>query len=182
MLTRIIIAGPKGSGKTTVSTHLGQLMKLDIHDVDHRIEQIYARQKGEKVSFREIFNRHGEDAFREWERNACSELAEETSCIIAAGGGTMYQEECRDALLPESLLVYLHAENKFLWERLTQNGLPKFLQIENGYNVYVERNNKLRNLVMKLGALEVDVQQESPEAIAREIYQYIKKLDTDLPL
>src|SRR5216684_2283611 len=86
----IALAGFMGSGKTTVGSLLARQFAWRFVDLDARIEEA----SGLRIT--EIFERLGEPAFREIEREqlvqALGQSAEQTApMVLALGGGTYAQ-------------------------------------------------------------------------------------------
>ena len=81
-MTRIILIGYMGAGKTTIGRQLAMALGLQFYDLDWYIETRYHK----KVS--EIFAEQGEEHFRDLERRMLHELAEFEDIVISCGGGT----------------------------------------------------------------------------------------------
>ncbi|MHB8735683.1 MAG: shikimate kinase [Terriglobales bacterium] len=85
----LLLVGFMGSGKSTVGRRLAQRLGWHFVDLDERIET----SAGAKIS--EIFEKRGEPAFRQVERQALEQaLAEAASgrrTVLALGGGTYAQ-------------------------------------------------------------------------------------------
>ena len=70
-MTRIILVGYMGSGKTTVGRQLAMALGLSFYDLDWYIEMRYRR------SVAQIFRESGEEGFRQLE-----------NIVLSCGGGT----------------------------------------------------------------------------------------------
>ena len=81
-MTRIILIGYMGAGKTTVGKALSQSLALPFYDLDWYIEERYRR------TIPQIFAENGENGFREIEQKILHEVAEFENVIISCGGGT----------------------------------------------------------------------------------------------
>ena len=81
-MTRIILVGYMGSGKTTVGRQLALALGVSFYDLDWYIEMRYRR------SVAQIFRESGEEVFREMERNMLHEAAEFENVVLSCGGGT----------------------------------------------------------------------------------------------
>ena len=86
-IKRIFLCGMPGCGKTTVGKELATFLKLEFYDLDNIIE----REKGIKIE--EIFSKHGERKFREFERELFSTVKEKENCVIALGGGSILNRD-----------------------------------------------------------------------------------------
>ena len=79
----VVLIGMPGSGKTTVSGLLGEMMGREVLDADTVVQQHAG------MSIPEIFARYGEERFRELESEAVAQLSARSGVIIATGGGTV---------------------------------------------------------------------------------------------
>jgi len=125
---KILISGPKGSGKSTIGKKLAEKIGIKYYDSDDLIIDLYYKEKNKKLSCREIFSTEGEKYFRELELKSVKILSEKDWCIVSTGGSTLLNWEARKLLLNNSIFVYLTAENEKLWFRASKNGLPAYLK------------------------------------------------------
>jgi shikimate kinase len=79
----IVLAGYRGSGKTTVGRLLAERLELPFVDCDALI----VRRAGKSI--REIFAQQGEAEFRRLETQIVGELATLNDHVIALGGGAL---------------------------------------------------------------------------------------------
>ena len=77
----IILIGPMGSGKSTISNILANKLHRDFRDSDHFIEE------NTGVDIGRIFDIEGENGFRDRESNALIELLGHDNQVVATGGG-----------------------------------------------------------------------------------------------
>jgi shikimate kinase len=112
----IVLVGMMGAGKTTVGRRLAERLQLPFVDVDVEVE----RAAG--LTVEEIFERHGEGAFREREREAVARLAGGPVQVIAAGGGAFTDSAGRALLLESCTVVWLDARAEILADRLARDG------------------------------------------------------------
>lgn len=83
----VILLGAMGSGKTSIGWLLAKLIGYGFIDLDDYIE---AR---EKQTVAQIFDRRGEDQFRQLEKAALKTLQGIKSHVIAVGGGTVVDDD-----------------------------------------------------------------------------------------
>ena len=102
-LSRIVLTGFMGSGKTTVGPIIAQRLGWKFIDVDDVIEA----ESGARIT--EIFAREGEEAFRNREHATIARLTGMDDLVIALGGGAIEREETRQMLLksPGTFLAHL---------------------------------------------------------------------------
>ena len=111
-MTRIILIGYMGAGKTTIGKALSKELGIIFYDLDWYIES----RMRKTVS--EIFAERGEEGFRQIEYNMLHEVAEFEDVIISCGGGTPCFFDNMDYLNQQGQTVYLKAEPEVLYKHL----------------------------------------------------------------
>lgn len=111
-MTRIILIGYMGAGKTTLGKALARQLNVDFCDLDWFIEERYHR------TIQQIFDEKGEAGFREIERNMLHEVAEFENIIISCGGGTPCFFDNIEFMNSKAKTVYLKASPETLFQHL----------------------------------------------------------------
>lgn len=111
-MTRIILIGFMGSGKTTLGRALAKELGFEFIDLDNYIE--LRRCKTINAIFAEI----GEEGFRTIERNLLHEVCEFENVIISSGGGTPCFFDNIDYMNRQGTTVHLQVPVERLFERL----------------------------------------------------------------
>lgn len=101
--TSIFLIGPMGSGKSAVGRRLAKELGRDFIDSDDVIEE----RSGVDIAF--IFEREGEEGFRQRECKVIDELTRLPDIVLATGGGSAQNPENRACLHSRGFVVYLHA-------------------------------------------------------------------------
>jgi shikimate kinase len=126
---RIILIGMKGCGKTTTGALLAKKLQLPFIDCDTEIERTHKRDKGEAISFREIFKKYGESYFNALDTRTLRHIAKEfgnTDFVFACGGRTALREENQEILAGLGNIVFLNIEKAVLLKRILAQGIPAF--------------------------------------------------------
>ena len=110
----LVLVGLMGVGKTTVGRRLAARLRLPFVDADHEIE----RAAGCTIA--EMFERHGEPAFRDGERRVIARLIDGRPKVLATGGGAFMQEETRALILDRATAIWLDADIDVLVERVSR--------------------------------------------------------------
>ncbi|MCH5168008.1 MAG: shikimate kinase [Prevotellaceae bacterium] len=108
----IILVGYMGSGKTTLGRQLAAALERTFYDLDWYIEMRYRR------TVAQLFAEHGEEGFREMERNMLHEAAEFEDIVLSCGGGTPCFFENMDYICSVGESVYLKATPEILAQHL----------------------------------------------------------------
>lgn len=114
-ISKIVLVGMMGSGKSTLGRLLAGLMACPFADVDAAIED----EAGRSVA--DIFRTEGEDGFRLREYEAMRLLLERPGrMVLAAGGGAFCQERIRKLLAGRAQSVFLRVDEEELLARLAR--------------------------------------------------------------
>lgn len=114
-MTRIILIGYMGAGKTTVGKALAKELGIIFYDLDWYIENRMRK------SIAQIFEERGEEGFRKIEYNMLHEVAEFENVIISCGGGTPCFFDNMDYLNQQGQVVYLKADPEVLYKHLAMS-------------------------------------------------------------
>ena len=88
---KLILIGPRGSGKTTIGREVARTLGLPLIDTDAEVERV----AGRKIA--QIFAEEAEAGFRDRETAALhGTIARD--CVLATGGGIVVREENRKLL------------------------------------------------------------------------------------
>jgi shikimate kinase len=101
-MTRIVLIGAPGSGKSTVGVALAAHLQWPFVDTDALIEL----KESKKIT--DLFVENGEEYFRSVEFAALQEVLREESAVISLGGGAPISESAQAALQSSnSVVVFL---------------------------------------------------------------------------
>lgn len=103
----ISLIGMPGSGKSTIGKLLSKKLSLPFYDTDEMIVE------SAKISIPEIFEKYGEEYFRELEAEALKK-ALSLGGVIATGGGAIKREENRHLMKRHGIAVYLDRDISLL--------------------------------------------------------------------
>lgn len=114
-MTRIILIGYMGAGKTTIGKALSKELGLPFYDLDWYITNRRHR------TIAQLFDELGEEGFRKIERNMLHEVAEFEDVIISCGGGTPCFFDNIDYMNRQGDVVYLKATPEVLQQHLAMS-------------------------------------------------------------
>ncbi|WP_236354900.1 shikimate kinase [Konateibacter massiliensis] len=99
----IMLIGFMGAGKSTVSSLLRDLLQMEEVDTDRLIA------KKEGMSIPQIFEKHGEEYFRQCESDTLLELQKQKRLIVSCGGGIVLRSENVEHMKKQGKVVLLTA-------------------------------------------------------------------------
>ena len=91
-----------GCGKSTAGKLLAKKLNRDFVDTDSLIVE------NENMPIPEIFEKYGEEYFRNAESKAVAQAGKMSSRIIATGGGAILRDENKAALRQNAVVVFLN--------------------------------------------------------------------------
>lgn len=141
---KIFLVGMPGSGKSTLGKQIARLMAMHFIDLDIEIEHLT------RISIREIFQQHGEDYFRELERDALDKLIHKhESFVMATGGGTPCFHDNMKVMNKTGLSVFINIPSQEIIHRMSKKGIverPLFQGMDTE-NLVAEFDKKFRHRI-----------------------------------
>jgi shikimate kinase len=108
----IVLVGMMGAGKSSIGRRLAGRLGIPFVDADAEIEQAAG------MSIADIFESHGEPAFRAGEARVIARLLEHGPQVLATGGGAFMNPQTRANIRDKGISVWLKADLDVLTRRL----------------------------------------------------------------
>jgi len=124
-MKNIYLVGFMGTGKSTVGKALAKVLNKEFKDLDELIEE----RENRKIV--EIFEKFGEQYFREVETAVVRDISEKEDLVIATGGGVVVNEENFSLLKKSGTLITLVASPETIYERIKDSIERPLLNVEN---------------------------------------------------
>jgi shikimate kinase len=160
---KIYLVGFMAAGKTTVAHTLGARLGWRAEDIDELIE---AR---ERMTVADIFSRHGEQYFRNAEREILRLLLPMRHAVVATGGGTFMDAENRAAINLDGLSVWLDVPLATIVQRIPADGRRPLA----ADRAQMERLFTLRQTGYAHAHLRVDAGAAPAEEIAERVLEHL---------
>lgn len=159
----IVLVGPMGAGKTTLGKKLAKKLGVSFADTDRLIGARHG-------SISRIFEKHGEEHFRNLETKALERALNEFD-VVATGGGVVLKEENRNLIKDhrvifldtnaESVLGKINLEKRPLirddpeaWNRIYQNRVELYRKVADA--TLFTGSRPIRTLMAELEELAVE--------------------------
>lgn len=172
---RIILMGPKSSGKTITGRAFAEEARVNFFDLDEVIMQQYHRDRKEELNIGEIYLRLGREGFRSLESEALSGLDKTDWCVISVGGSTPMSPEARRKLRRNSILVLFTASLEVLWERTLQRGrMPAYLLEEDDPRAaFFRRVESFLDVIRPYADIIIDKSRLTPEEAVKALREAV---------
>jgi len=156
----IVLVGLMGAGKTSVGRKMAEIMGFSFVDADEEIINAVA------CSVEDIFEKYGEDAFRDVEERVISRLLQEGPMILATGGGAFMNPRIRALIAAGAISVWLRAELDVLVRRTKRRGGRPLLKNKNHKDTLEALINE-RGPVYAVADIVIDSTDEGADATAK---------------
>ncbi|MDR0620052.1 MAG: shikimate kinase [Bacteroidales bacterium] len=131
---RIFIVGFMFSGKSSYGNNLAKIMGRSFTDTDN----LLVSQQG--MSIAEMFEKYGQEWFREKEKNVLRSLLSLNNAVISTGGGTPAYSDNMTWMLNNGTVVYLHISAKDVIERIRNSDtLASRPLLKNSDSAHIEK-------------------------------------------
>ena len=108
----IVLIGFMGVGKSTISDYMSRMFDMEVVEMD----QLIVEREGMSIS--DIFERYGEEYFRNLETNLLIEMQEKKNVIISCGGGVAMRERNVAEMKKNGRVVLLTAKPETILSRV----------------------------------------------------------------
>lgn len=112
MKGNIFLIGFMGTGKSTIARELKKMLNMECMEMDEMI----MKQQGMSIS--DIFDRYGEDYFRDLESRLLLDLQKKENVIVSCGGGVVVRQENIGHMRGSGKIVLLSATPGTVYERV----------------------------------------------------------------
>ena len=111
----LVLLGMMGSGKSTIGSLISKKLNLKFIDIDNVLEN------EAKMKISEIFEKKGENFFRNLEEKITIKLLNTSNNIISLGGGSFMNEKIRKEIITNHFSIWLNWDIPTLLNRIKKS-------------------------------------------------------------
>ena len=167
----VALVGLRGAGKSTIGPLLAQRLDVPFIELDTLV------QEASGLATAELFELHGEGAYRRAEREALERVVQDGKpCVVAASGGVVTDARCLGLLRERTLMVWLRARPDQYIPRLEAQGDRR--PMANRPNALAQLHGLLRARAPLYGQARItfDTSEAGPSACAEQLAAQIRRL------
>lgn len=168
-MNNLYLVGMMGSGKSVTGKKLASLLQYSFVDLDQWIEE------REKCSITEIFEKKGEEFFREIEAWLLKEISSGVPRVIATGGGAVLRRENVTLMRGTGKIIFLETSPDVLWQRVKHKKDRPLLRGADPEGKLRQIFSYRQALYEQASDLKVNTDGQTAEAVAEKILIELRK-------
>ena len=165
----IFLIGMMGSGKSQTGPDLANMINYAFVDTDDVIE------KASKQSIADIFEKEGEKAFRDLEKQVLKEIGQHHSLVIATGGGLVTTPE-NWGILHQGIVIWLDLDLKRSIKRIESDQKKRPLLNDDDLSQTFSQIYESRKPIYLESDLRIEVEEQSPYEVASMIAEHLPSI------
>ena len=169
MTENIFLIGFMGAGKSTVARALAERLHCPLVEMDQQI----VKEQG--MTINEIFDKYGEDRFREIESQLILDLGQGEAAVISCGGGVVVRPQNTEYMKKSGRIVYLQASPRTVYERVKDSSDRPILKGHMNVEYIAQLMEKRRALYEAAAEITIVTDGKSAEEIAKEILNRLEE-------
>ena len=166
MEKHIYLIGFMGTGKSTISRKLKAKMHVNELEMDAEI----VRENG--MSINEMFERYGEEYFRDKETQLLEKIALKSPAVVSCGGGAVLRKENVRIMKESGIIVLLTATPETVFKRVRHSKDRPILNENMNVEYIASLMERRREAYDTACDVSVKTDHKSPDQIAEEILRF----------
>ena len=161
----IVLIGFMGTGKSSISKVLSEMLEMTWIDTDTLIE------KKMDMTIERIFDNHGEARFREIETEVIKDVEKNDYRIISCGGGVPLKEENIKHLKSNGQIVLLEASVDTIYKRLKHDNTRPLLKSKISFESIGQMLEQRKKAYSSACDITVSTNDKDTKEVAMEIIE-----------
>lgn len=167
----IFLIGFMGAGKSTIARTLVRELNCPLVEMDERIVQ----EQG--MSINDIFDKYGEDYFRDIESQLILDLGKQEASVISCGGGVVVRPQNTQYMKQSGRIVFLRATPETVYERVKNSNDRPILNGHMNVEYIAQLMEKRRSLYEAAADITIATDDRTREEICQEILKRLEESD-----
>ena len=165
----IFLIGFMGAGKSTIARVLQKELDMELIEMDERIVE----EQG--MSINEIFEKKGEDGFRDIESQLVTDIGESHNSIVSCGGGVVIRPQNVENMKKSGKIIFLTATPQTILERVKNGKERPLLNGHMNVEYISELMEKRRQFYEDASDVKVATDNKTVGEICTEIIQILTR-------
>ncbi len=165
---RLFIIGPMASGKSLLGRKLSGYLDLPYVDTDKEIEL----RAGAEISW--IFEKEGEEGFRNRESAVLKESSKLESFIISTGGGAILRNENRELMRSRGKVIYLEAPIEIQLSRTLNDKTRPLIENVDKKEVFSALSKERTPIYEELSDIKVPFKDRSKDELLNTVLKLLE--------
>ena len=165
---RLFIIGPMASGKSLLGRKLSEYLDLPYVDTDKEIEL----RAGAEISW--IFEKEGEEGFRDRESAVLKESSELESFIISTGGGAILRNENRELMRSRGKVIYLETPIEIQLSRTLNDKTRPLIENVDKNEVFSALSKERTPIYEELSDIKVPFKDRSKDELLNTVLKLLE--------
>ena len=158
----IVFTGFMGVGKTTVSAYIANLLNREVIETDQ-----YIVEKA-NMDIPSIFDKFGENYFRDLESEAVAEISKKRGVIISCGGGAVIREKNVLELKESGIIIKLTATPNTVLQRVKDSNERPILNGHMNTEFIASLMEKRDNFYSNAADITISTDGKTVDEVAKE--------------
>ena len=165
---RLFIIGPMASGKSLLGRKLSEYLDFPYVDTDKEIEL----RAGAEISW--IFEKEGEEGFRDRESAVLKESSELESFIISTGGGAILRNENRELMRSRGKVIYLETPIEIQLSRTLNDKTRPLIENVDKKEVFSALSKERTPIYEELSDIKVPFKDRSKDELLNTVLKLLE--------
>lgn len=161
----LFLIGFMGCGKSTMARILSEKTGAELIEMDETIE------KEAGMSINEIFEKHGEQHFRDLESQLVERIMKKGGAVVSCGGGAILREENVWNMKKNGKIVYFSATPETIFKRVRHSTNRPLLNGNMNVEYISELMGKRLPLYEKAADITIVVDEKNKQEVIDELMQ-----------
>lgn len=166
-MKNIFLIGYMGTGKSTVAAYIAKQYGMEVLEMD----QMIAEREGMSIS--DIFEKRGEDYFRDIETKLLVEMQMQEYKVVSCGGGVVLREQNIEEMRKSGKIVLLSATAETILDRVKDDGSRPLLQGNKSTAFINDMLDKRRQKYESAADIVIQTDGKQVTDISNEIFEQI---------